>query len=754
MPRTPTPKTIDNYSPELALYRGLTPFRNLNNFDGNLWRTVARSQPIVMDCITTITMHIQALPYSIRVRDSQKSDELKDTVEYYLDVFKSCQNGDGILPFIDSLLQDLYMTPFGGAVEAVRYKDGRLYTFKTVDAATMFLSDNDMLPYFQYVPESGKTVPVYFSTDELIRLYQTPRNEVLRRKWQMSPVEKAYLAIEMLNRGDRYYANLLLDTPEAGLLDLGDMSKESAEQWLKSFRDMFTGVDAFKIPVIFEHTTPAKYIPFGRPPTDLMFNEISGKYAQILTAAFGLTLGDIGFKTSNGSLSSDIRDERHSKSTGFASAKALVTAGMNKLLPSELEFWFIDVDDELLVSKGRARSANAVAMRNLIESGLLAPEEGRAQLKADGLLTIPLSEEVDEQSFDIIKEINGTADQFRLQEQQLELQKQAQAQNLKEGKEVHVKGGQAGFNLDKRRNVRGGKMEAIQGKEPVTASSGGQGEIKSEYNIESILLSLFSEVNPSDVQIKRLLRAGYRAMQKSEPGEIWKLPFREYVEKMGLVLSDYNKDDIWWTVTLTSDIFDEMVDDYKQGLYSAAEEIQNELYETGQISKLEDLDINVTNAVILEKLRKQFTDMQDKVNSGTEYFLTLIIYMLLDEYFTEYGEGEAIELALQDFKDMTQEMFDERAKTIAEHESLIMQNWGRLEQYEKIGVKAKKIIHIGNDTPCEGCIDNIDIGIVPLEYLYDDKMGGKTKVAPFHPHCHCKTVYADLPENVVFYDGS
>ena len=42
------------------------------------------------------------------------------------------------------------------------------------------------------------------------------------------------MALQMIGRGDVYYANLLLDTPQVGILDLKDMAKDSAEEWVKA----------------------------------------------------------------------------------------------------------------------------------------------------------------------------------------------------------------------------------------------------------------------------------------------------------------------------------------------------------------------------------------------------------------------------------------------------------------------------------------------------------------------------------------
>jgi hypothetical protein len=213
----------------------------------------------------------------------------------------------------------------------------------------------------------------------------------------MAPPEKIYLALELLNRGDVYYANLLLDTPQAGLLDLGDMSKQSAEQWVEGWRKMLTGIDPFKIPVLYEHEKPVNYIPFTRNPTELMFDKATMKFAAIVAGGYGMTLSDVGFQSvSSGgdTLAGSIRQERHTKKTGHATLKKKLTYWFDRMLPDYLKFKFIDMDDELMTNIGRARLANAQAWDTYVRNKIFTPEESRQQTIADGLLTISVPESV------------------------------------------------------------------------------------------------------------------------------------------------------------------------------------------------------------------------------------------------------------------------------------------------------------------------------------------------------------------------
>lgn len=210
----------------------------------------------------------------------------------------------------------------------------------------------------------------------------------------MAPPEKIYFAIELLGRSDKYYANLLLDVPTAGILDLGDMEKDSAEEWITAFKTFVADQSvAFRIPVLYEHNNKVEFIPFGKVPNDIMFDKITMKYSALVAAAYGMSLSDIGLQTTSASgetLAGSIRQERRTRKTGFARIKAKIKSFFDKVLPGTLEFNFVDYDDELNVALGRARLASSQAFSVWRQIGVFSPQEIRSQIIQDGLMSISL----------------------------------------------------------------------------------------------------------------------------------------------------------------------------------------------------------------------------------------------------------------------------------------------------------------------------------------------------------------------------
>lgn len=372
--------------------------------EADFWRRFVVKQPIAAICRDRIASFLNSLDWAIVPRDSEKRDELKAPIKYYTKLFEkgsSYYNDIDFPTHIEWLTKDLHDLPFGTASELGRIDDnpkGRVVWIRPLDAGTLAPTLNFDYPFMQQSVGTGLN-PIYLPKDFCARVYLSPRTELQREGWGFAPPERIYLAIEMLYRGDSYYAQLLLNTPEAGILDLGDMEKSSAQEWVNGLKDLLYGINPLKMPVLYEHTTDAKFIPFGKPPSEILYDSVTLKYAAVLAAGYGLTLSDIGLSMSGGgggdTLAGTIRMERVSKSSGFSTAKKKIQAYFNKILPDTLKFNWIDYDDEKNVAKGRARLASAQAADVWIRNKAFKPSEIRQQAIADGLFSITIPEVVD-----------------------------------------------------------------------------------------------------------------------------------------------------------------------------------------------------------------------------------------------------------------------------------------------------------------------------------------------------------------------
>ena len=449
----PRQKSID--VSDLFFTRLTPPWSRPSSLPAYTWRLWVLNQPVAVVCRETLIANLLALDWKITPVNSKYKEELEATIKYYTKLFKDGGSFEGLMldfsGLIEWLVGDLLDTPFGGAAEIGRKdrsENGRVQWIRPLDAGTLFPTMNQDFPIVQYYPSYSNEI-VTFRPWEVSRMYMSPHSFILREGWGMAPPEKIYFALDLLNKGDKYYANLLLDVPTAGILDLGDMEKSSAEEWVTAFRSFMTDSSvAFKVPVLYEHNNKIEYIPFGKVPNDIMFNQITSKYAALVAAAYGMSLSDIGMQTTTASgetLAGSIRQERRTRKTGFARIKSKTKSFFDHILPETLEFNWIDYDDELNVALGKARLASSQALKTFQDMGVISPQETRSQIIQDGLMSISLPDEI-------------PSDAKSLMETQKEL-----------GVQPGFGGGKIGGNAEP-------EMVNADAKAP---SGGGEGEVKS-----------------------------------------------------------------------------------------------------------------------------------------------------------------------------------------------------------------------------------------------------------------------------------
>jgi hypothetical protein len=389
------------------LYRVVPAWMNPQWQESLVWRNFVMSVPVAALCRNTALSQLTALDWKIVARDSNQTDELKKDIDWYRKILENESEYDG-LDFTgrtEWLGKDLLDLPFGMAAEIGRDNDdpnGKVQWIRCLDGGTCMPSLNADFPVIQRVPNIPLE-PIAFPKHAISRQYMSPRTEIWREGWGMAPPELIYLVFELMKRGDKYYANLLLNTPQVGILDLGDTTKETAQEWMTEAQDLFAGTDPMKIPVLYEHTTKVEWIPFQMKPNEMMFSDITARYAGLICAGYGMSVSDIGFGGgSNGgeTLSGTIRDERKSKRTIQAVLKKKFKSFYDHILPETLEFAWIDFDDDQNVARGRARLANAQANEIFIRNHVYSPQELRAQGLVDGLVTVSVPETLDEGSVD------------------------------------------------------------------------------------------------------------------------------------------------------------------------------------------------------------------------------------------------------------------------------------------------------------------------------------------------------------------
>lgn len=766
------------------LTRWVPAFQNPGWTDAQRWRNIVHRQPVAGLCQGNLVRDCQGTQFEIRPKNPKEEDSLADDIEHYTEVVNPDMPGalSGFDVWIDVGVKDLLSLPIGFNNEVVRFPDGygplsrdhgrggHVAWIAYMDGATVSVTYDNNYPLMQSLPENI-TERVYFGRDQIARTVMDARADMRRWGYGMPPPERVYLALEMLVRSDTYYANLLIDTPEAGLLDLGGMDVESAKQWLAGFRELLTGIDPFKIPVLYANPNPAKYIPFNRPPTELMLNEQTIKYAQITAAAYGLALSDIGLGDAGKTLAGSIRDERKSRRSGYGTIKEKIRNLINnEILPDYLEFVWIENDTETKIQNSRAFLLSAQAFEKAKALGAVTAKEAQAQLVAEGYITVEV-EEPEEQEPPVMPQLppGQTPDNAR---QQLE-------------NEVNkVPESQGGRGDVTGQATQKAETKAELGDESITAAPSDAPFDK----LASIFARSFDSLSEKATRprLMRLIKAATRRtmpdvqqafteLSEAEITHYWlderlKLWFGEKSEYDDLpevkkaadevleALEDALEGDSWWAISPDiAAIVLILKTAFEQGATIAAEDVQEFLYTEGLVDspQIVNLNFSLKNPRTLAELESKAAQLVTRVNDGTKFYLKRIITAGVDEGLASpeiarmIREGEGADAVLREagFTEAVierarvelGEMSEGRVASIVNTEINRSESMGRLRQWSEMGLERKQWRTFGN--ACEICKANEAEGLVPMDYVYRDVFDG-TLTPPGHPAvCRCSLVF-------------
>lgn len=703
----------------------------------NQWRWFVYNQPIAMLCRQRLINYLTGLPQEVTARDPNEKDALKEDCKYYNKwVLKKFDL------IFELLWQDALDLPIGGNVEIARWPVGTKPVIKEgdeeykvtrdhpkghpdrlifIDGASLFPTYDEDLPIAQRIPEIDKVV--YFTPDDLGRVGIQPRTEMRLKGYFKAPPEQVYLAMTMVNQSDHYYSDLLKNVPPVGILDLIDMAQQDATEWTASTRALFEGTDPFKIPVLYQHTAAANFIPFGKSPQELMYDKVGQHYARLTAASYGLTLGNLGLEPKGETLAGSIRDDTQAEAGyNFIVEK---TKGLldDDVLPPYLEWSPKIQNNEKLTGHGRAFLVNVQALKAAKDSGFIKPSEGQAQLLRDGFLTVEVEVPNDE-----------------------ELAQQALAAKPGFGPDGKPMNG----------NGKGGdEAEKVADKKP--PAQGGRGDVTGKADVQRATLN---KVDYRPQMTTPLTRALDAMIERATAGRLKKLARAA----ARLILSHIQKaeaDSDWqegldrviageaWHV-LPADLVDQLLESYT-GAYSggaiqAAIEVLRSL---GDLTP--GIDFNLTNPRTLAQLEEKAALLVTRINDGTKFYLKRMLVSGVEEGLASpeiaalIREGASVDTILsrqgfldgivQTVKAELMGMTPARVESIVNTEINRAESEGRLGQWREMGLTRKFWRTFGN--ACDICRGNEAKGFVEMSFVYDDVFDG-TLTPPGHPNvCRC-----------------
>lgn len=745
------------------------------------WRQVVYNLPVAIDCRDALISDLHASDWEIRARDPKEEDALASDIEYYTNVL-NVDMGFALAGFdywIDKMSQDMLTIPAGGNSEVVRWPDGmgplsrphpKGHVFKLVyiDGASIFPTFDKSFPIGQRIQQDFIN-HVFFVPSEIARMVISPRPELLRWGYGMAPPEKIFLAITLLFRGDQYYANLLLDTPEAGVLDLMDMSKDAATDWVSSFKSLVEGIDPMKIGVGYGHTIPWAWLPFGRPPTEIMFDATYSKYAQIACAGYGLTLTDVGLGDPQRTMAGSIRDERRSQRSGFAVSREKVRTMINNvILPPYLKFVWVIKDEEAKIQKARAFFLSAQALAKAKEADFLNSQEGQAQLVEEGHITVevePPEEPVVPPQLrppggdNEVSQAQDEADRVPPSEGGVGDIEGRQQQRAELGEERIAAAPKDSPKFDQLAQVmRDGFADMIRNADQPRILKLVKAATRALFpDITQAVIALSDTELPLWIEQRALFWFG-------EPSEFDDLAgVRKAGEDVLSELDDLLEGDEWWLLVPGAasgiDLILRLA--YEEGAVEAAGVAQELLYTEGLVASPDIIGLNfsLTNPTTLAQLEKSAAQLVTRVNEGTKFFIKRIVTAGVEEGLSSPAiaqmirDGVGVEEVLREagytegtvrrVQEEIGRMAEMRTNSIVNTEIAQAETEGRVGQWDAMGLTRKAWMHTGptgvND-PCPVCAINIEMGFVPMDFMYESVFGASSILGPpAHPqvdHCH------------------
>lgn len=712
-------------------------------FTPQQWRLVAQ-EPITALCIRHIIREIVALEWEVTHEDSEVNE---DMIKYLTGIFENADDGDGLDTWITRMLTDAMVLPVGGNSElAPDDVTGLIGGMYHIDGATLYPTYDTEIPFVQINPYNGLD-RVYFQRGDIGRLILQTRVDLQRKMYQVAPVETAFPAIESLSRIYVYYLKQLSDTPMAGILDLMDMTADEATDWGVGYREMLDGIDPLKIPLLYGHTKPAKFLPMSRTPQDINMTENFKRFAEIVAAAFGLSIGDLRLFEHERVLAGVEASQRVTARSGvgfYAQAlEDLINRSVLFSSRSGFKFRFI------LGMTGEDSAKAALGMQRvqmlMLATGnqpFLKPKDAQDQAQQWGIFDIDMTgvptapglEGMGSSGLlpvDALAAINEGADAvIQMADEEsvpaaINTINEA-ADDMEKFKSLVEKG-----SADRRLKIE--KEFTVL----MTKAFNRSWQPAYEHDIEN-LLEKISHLAP---KMKSLV-----IVTKAE-------------KTAGELLDEMLTDEDWYNLPdIMSEVSGILAKAYNEGSIETIKEIQQKGYKLGLVDTYNipaAEEFSLRDPWTIQLLEEHGAELVTNVNKGTKFYIR-------QRLVSGVKQGWSNQQIIDDIKDnlfglskvQANKLSDARVKSIVNTEINWANSRATYDQFGNVGLLTKYWRTRGTDDVCPICMGNQALGAVDIDYEYDTVFDTTTLHPPAHPStCHC---YIDTDEDEIatfFADG-
>jgi len=674
------------------------------------WRRLVGQAPVVRACIQTLIMQITGLNWSIESEDEKLA-------EYFEGVLNGADDGAGFENMVARVIEDTLTVPFGGAWEIGSYSDGTVAWLAHLDGGLMKPTYQANFPYAQLDPWAGALNSVLFRPGEVSRVMWQPQTNVRVYGWTRTPCMDCLPAIQGLLRSDRFWQTMMTDSPPVGILEVPGFNEDEARDWLEGWKTMVAGIDALKVPVLYggsaggDNVKAAQFIALAPSATEAQLPELVKRYAEMVCAAFGMNVGDLGLFGQELRLAGATKLIELSKRQGLAHVLRRIKQRLDSdVLPDGVEFVWEDVELEDTIRRESARKIRADAIANLASPmiGVISPDEARQQLVADGILTVELPE-------------NAPAPP----------EKPATATPT--GDEAITTKGTPEAQAGRSRPfapVRQGADEDTRASPTTSKAAREMGRLVGPW-IAKIAASVTS------VRIAALLKAGIAAAQKAGGMEGATATLRILAPSAAeQAIGDLLANEDWWRAPDIADRAAQVLGlAYSEGLVETAQDIQRRLAANGIVPSIH-VGISIaqpTDPALLKALDARAYGLITNVDEGTDFLIRREIMAGVRAGIS--SPSIARRILVEQVRQGIVQFSRGRALTIVNTEINWASTQAALKQQASVGLT--KRVWKGLPDACDDiCQPNIDMGPIGPDESFEDAWGS-CDGPPGHPSCLC-----------------
>lgn len=346
-------------------------------------KRIAKYDALIRICVNAIKKEVSQSEWQIVKKEKIKvwtpelDKQAYQGIELFTDLFENMNaNGETFRTLLDRVLEDLLILD-AGVIEILRDNKGDITGLNSVDGSTI-------RPVYNQYGEVGDTafkqvvdeiVVADFYPDEIIYMMQHPQNGIHEFGYGLSPIESILLAVQASLQADMFNVRAFSeDNVPPGMIDLGDMAAEEAQQFMALWDASVIG-NTQKMKFVYGTGGEKKYQPFAKNQKDMQYVEYLDWLSRLKLASYGLSSQDANIMQDVNRATAQVQ-KSVSNSRGVKTVKQLLEEHLTRALIYSSGYTMIQFKFDKPQNLEEEKIQAEVDEKR-INSGIITPEEVR-----------------------------------------------------------------------------------------------------------------------------------------------------------------------------------------------------------------------------------------------------------------------------------------------------------------------------------------------------------------------------------------